>query len=228
MQPTGKVIVAATAKGGAGKTTSVACLACHWAAHGLRMALLDTDPSQTLARWHNKGNDLAALTLRSETDEHQIIPAINELTGSHDLVIVDCAGFSNQSMIFALGAADLVLVPAMTDEANIFEAAKMKRLVDSTSQLTRREIPVRAVLCRVKRSQVAEHARFQLRQLGVSPLSSQFNDRVAFQEASFYGTAPVNLAPSSAAAKDIRAVAEELEPVLWNVGIHDLRKVSAQ
>lgn len=211
----GKVVVAATAKGGAGKTTTVACLACYWAEHRRRVALIDTDPAQTLARWHNKGRDLAAMTLISETDEHAIIPAINRLVADHHVVLVDCAGFSNQAMIFALGRADLVLIPSMTDEANVFEAAKMKRLIDSTAQLTQRDIMVRSILCRVKRSQVAEHSRAQLKQLGVNPLNAQFHDRVAFQEASFYGTSPIALAPTGAAAEDIRSVAAELEPILW-------------
>lgn len=211
----GKVIVAATAKGGAGKTTCVSCLGSYWAANGRRVGLLDTDPNQTLARWHKKGGELANLTLRSETDEHAIIPAISDLSDTHDVVLVDCAGFSNQAMIFALGVANLVLVPAMTDEANIFEAVKMKRLVDSTSQMTRRTIDVRSVLCRVKRSQVADHSRTQLTAMGVPPLMARFNDRVAFQEASFYGSSPVTLAPNGPACEDIRAVATELEPLLW-------------
>lgn len=213
---TGKVIVAATAKGGAGKTTCVSCLGSYWAANGRAVGLLDTDPNQTLARWHKKGGELANMMLRSETDEHAIIPVINELSESHDVVLVDCAGFSNQAMIFALGVADLVLVPAMSDEANIFEAVKMKRLVDSTSQMTRRTIAVRSVLCRVKRSQVADHARKQLDTMGVPALMACFNDRVAFQEASFYGSSPVTLAPGGPAAGDISAVVAELEPLLWH------------
>lgn len=211
----GRVIVTATAKGGAGKTTCVSCLGSYWAANGRQVGLLDTDPNQTLARWHKKGGELANLTLRSETDEHAIIPAIDELSAAHDVVLVDCAGFSNQAMIFALGVADLVLIPAMTDEANIFEAAKMKRLVDSTSQMTRRTIAIRSILCRVKRSQVAEHSREQLKVMGVPPLMARFNDRVAFQEASFFGSSPVTLAPKGPASEDIKAVAEELEPLLW-------------
>lgn len=212
----GKVVVAATGKGGAGKSTTIACLATYWAAQGQKVALLDADPNQTLTRWHKKGRSLSELPLCTETDEHAIIPAIADLAAEHDLVLVDCAGFKNQAMIFAIGAADLVLIPSMTDEANVYEALRTRKLVESASQLSRRTIESRAVLCRVKRSQVAVHARKQLETLKVAPLEAQFNDRVAFQEATFYGTSPTVLAPSGAAAEDVAQVAREIETILWS------------
>ncbi len=177
--------------------------------------MLDADPNQTLTRWHAKGSDLSKMTLKTMIDEHEIIPTIAELSSRHDVVLVDCAGFGNQAMIFAIGAADLVIIPSMTDEANIFEALKTKRVVDSAAQLTRRAIASRAVLCRVKRSQVAVHARNQLETLKVDPLEAQFNDRVAFQEASFYGTSVITLAPGGGAAEDVAQVAREIEVLLW-------------
>ncbi|MEO5335734.1 MAG: ParA family protein [Magnetospirillum sp. WYHS-4] len=211
----GKVLVAATGKGGAGKSTAIACLATYWASEGHKVALVDADPNQTLTRWHKKGRELSGLTLCTETDEHAIIPAIVDLAAEHDLVLVDCAGFKNQAMIFAIGAADLVLIPAMTDEANVFEAMRTRKLVESASQLSRRAIDSRAVLCRVKRSQVAVHARKQLESLKVAPLTAQFNDRVIFQEATFYGTSPTVLAPKGAAAVDVAQVAHEIEAIFW-------------
>src|ERR1700692_2593572 len=106
-----KVLVAATAKGGAGKSTTIACLAIHWHKAGRKVALLDADPNRTLTRWHAKGSVLSEMILRAELDEHAIIPTIDELSPGSDIVLVDCAGFGNQAMIFAIGAADLVLIP---------------------------------------------------------------------------------------------------------------------
>src|SRR5580704_2576228 len=177
-----KVLVAATAKGGAGKSTAIACLAVHWHKAGRRVALLDADPNRTLTRWHAKGNVLSQMTLRTELDEHAIIGVIGELAEHHDLVLVDCAGFGNQAMVFAIGAADLVLIPVMTDEANVFEALRTWKIVESASLLTRRKIPAQTLLCRVKRSGIAAHARAQLVTLKAPPLEAQLNDRVLFQE----------------------------------------------
>src|SRR6266700_6723769 len=207
----GRVLVAATAKGGAGKSTTIACLAVHWHKSHRRVALLDSDPNRTLTRWHGKGDALSEMTLRTELDEHEIIAAIGELAQEHDLVLVDCAGFGNQAMVFAIGAADLVLIPAMTDEANLFEAARTHKLVASASQLTRRTIPAHTLLCRVKRSTIATHAREQLAALKTDPLTTQLSDRVIFQEATFHGSSPTVLAPSSTAAAEVALLAREVE-----------------
>lgn len=213
----GKVLVAATGKGGAGKTTSVACLAAYWQISGKTVALLDLDANQTLTRWHDKGDILSKITLRAELNEHAVIPTIAELTDKHDITLVDCAGFNNQSMIFAIGCADLVLIPVMADEANVFEAGRMCKIVESTAYLTKRSIDARTLLCRVKRAIVADHARSELKSLGARPLNCQLNDRVLFQEATFYGSSPTALEPNSAAARDIERLAREVESIIWDI-----------
>ena len=214
MADAAKVLVAATAKGGAGKSTAIACLAVHWHKAGRRVALLDADPNRTLTRWHAKGDVLSQMRLRTELDEHAIIGAIGELAEHHDLVLVDCAGFGNQAMVFAIGAADLVLIPAMTDEANVFEAARAHKLVASAAQLTRRAIAAHTFLSRAKRSAIATHARDQLVALKTDPLTAQLTDRVIFQEATFHGSSPTALAPSSTAAQEVALLAHELEWLL--------------
>lgn len=212
--PIAKVLVAATAKGGAGKSTTIACLAVYWHQCGRKVALVDADPNRTLTRWHGKGNVLSEMMLRTELDEHAIISTIRELARGNHLVLVDCAGFGNQAMVFAIGAADLVLIPAMTDEANVFEAARTTKIVEAAAQLTRRTIPAHTLLCRVKRSAVATHARAQLAALKTNPLSAQLSDRVLFQEATFHGASPTVLAPSSTAAAEVALLARELEWLL--------------
>jgi len=211
----GQVLVAATGKGGSGKSTVIACLAIHWRRAGRSVALVDADPNRTLTRWHAKGGALASMVLRAETDEHAIIPLIGELAAAHDLVLVDCAGFGNQAMVFAIGAADLVLIPVMTDEANVFEAMRTRKLVESASRLTRRAIPARTLMNRVKRATVSTHTHDQLVALGAEPLAQRLADRAIYQEASFHGSSPSDLDPASAAAQDIALLADELQRLDW-------------
>ncbi|MEO5375201.1 MAG: ParA family protein [Alphaproteobacteria bacterium] len=211
----GRVIAAASGKGGAGKSTTVACLATFWAAEGRKVALVDADPNHTLARWHARGSALGSLPLKVETDEHALVPTVAGLAADHDIVLIDCAGFNNQVMVFAIGSADLVVIPVMTDEASIFEALRTRKMVESASQLTRRTIRARTLLCRVKRSAVADHARAQLIAFQAEPLTGQLNDRVAFQEATFHGSSPAALLPGSSAARDVERVARELEADIW-------------
>ncbi|HLS69418.1 MAG TPA: ParA family protein [Kiloniellales bacterium] len=206
----GRVVVMASIKGGVGKSTLAASLAVHWLQAGRRVALLDTDPNATLTRWHGKASALAAATMRTELDEHSVLAHIEDLRQEHDVVIVDCAGFGNQAMVFAIGGADLVLIPVMADEASVYEAMRTRKVVESAAAMARRTIPAYTVLTRVKRTSVARHTRAQLEALGANPLQGQLGDRTIFQESSFHGSAPADLAPSSLAAQEVRALAQEL------------------
>jgi cellulose biosynthesis protein BcsQ len=47
---------------------------------------------------------------------------------SHDLVVIDTAGAASQATIFAIGCADLVLVPIAPSSADIVEAIKLPDL----------------------------------------------------------------------------------------------------
>lgn len=223
------ILVVATSKGGTGKTTLGVSLASYWRDVGKKIAILDTDPNQAMTRWASKGAEgFRDMPVRACSDEHAIIENVGELGADTDLVLVDTAGFGNQAMIYAVGVADLVLVPVMADEASLLEAAKMKKVIDSASILTRREIAFRTVLNRVKRmTTVVRHTERNLEQLGLRPASTRIGDRVVFQESSYHGDSPLSLSPGSAAATEVRKLAKELEPELFVTGVTELDRVSA-
>ena len=209
------VLVVATSKGGTGKTTIAASLAAYWRDAGKRVAMLDTDPNQAATRWIRKGESYRNVESQATSDEHAIIGAVQDLGERADVVIVDTAGFGNQSMVYAVGIADLVLIPVMADEASLFEATKMKKVIQSASALTRRDIAFRTVLNRVKRATVVRHTERQLAALGLNPLEAKIGDRAVFQEASYNGASPQELAPNTNASLEIRRLARELEPALF-------------
>jgi len=210
------ILVIATSKGGTGKTTIGAALASYWRDQGKTVAILDTDPNEAMARWARKsGTGFTGISVAANANEHEIIETVLAMGEEADIVIVDTAGFGNQAMVYAVGIADMVLIPVMPDEASLFEAAKMKQVVDSASKLTRRDIPFHTVLNRVKRmTTVVRHTERNLEQLGLRPLGARVGDRVIFQEASYHGASPLSLAPKNRAALEIRNLAREIEPVL--------------
>ena len=208
------VITVATIKGGSGKSTLVAGLASYWSSMGRKIALIDADPNGTLTRWCEKPNSLSSLPLSSNVDEYSMVPEINRYKAYRDFILIDCAGFASQSMIFALGASDAVLIPVMADEANIYEAVRTQRLVENAAAMAGKKPLALGVLNRVKRALVTEHSKEQLDQLGLPLLSATIGDRAIFQEASFHGSSPVELAPSSLAAMEVRAVANEVEGIV--------------
>lgn len=211
----GRVLLAATAKGGAGKSTVISCLGTWWHRAGRSVALVDADPNRTLTRWHAKASALTAIPLLSEASEERIISTIDKLAVTHDLVLVDCPGFSGQVTVSAVGVANCVLIPCMTDEASVFEALRMHRMVKHLAHRANRSISARTLLTRVKGAGVAQHCRRQLEAFEAQPLESKLSDRTVFQEATFYGSSPVLLEPKGLAAREIMALAAEIDRFAW-------------
>ena len=71
---------------------------------------------------------------------------VTELHEAHDVVVIDTAGAASQATIFAIGCADLVLVPIAPSSADIVEAIKTVNLIKSASQMMRRDVTMRVVL----------------------------------------------------------------------------------
>src|SRR4051812_38466491 len=96
-----KVLSVASTKGGAGKTTIVMALAGSLAAEGLRVAVVDADPTRAFVSWAEAVYEGAPITVRAEADETRLAEAIDELAEIADLVIVDTAGFGNRAALLA-------------------------------------------------------------------------------------------------------------------------------
>jgi chromosome partitioning protein len=103
----GSVIVVASSKGGCSKTTTVTALAVNLAAHGYKVAVCDSDPNQAFVRWYKTG-EAPTLSVSTELDHNEIVGHLLRLGKKHDVVLCDTGGWSNQTQVFAMGAADLV------------------------------------------------------------------------------------------------------------------------
>ena len=135
MADSGSILIVASSKGGVGKTTISICLAVNLAALGYRVAGVDADRNQAFANWH-KTADSPPLTCFTCIDHNEIVGHCMTAAESADIVLVDTAGFENQTAIFAMGAADLVLIPVMPDRNSVLEAGKTAKQVASVSKAT--------------------------------------------------------------------------------------------
>lgn len=186
------IITIATSKGGAGKTTLAQLLAGTIAKHGHRVAAIDADYNHSLADWANTFRP-ANITIRHELDEKKIIPLAEELSDSHDLLIIDTAGAATQATVFAIGCADLVLIPCQLSSADVVEAVKTKQLVDSAAAMTKSTIPARAVLTDYQpRTVIAGHVEAELAACGLEQMNTRLHRLVAFKEMTFSGDVPTD------------------------------------
>lgn len=186
----GSIIVVASWKGGVGKTNLTTALAVNLAAQGYSVAVVDSDPNQAFAVWH-KSADAPPMTVSSCIDHNEIVARAMEQGEAHDVTLLDTAGFANQAAVFAMGVADLVLIPVMPDRNSVLEARKTAKQVESISKIARRTIPHRVLLTRWNPKGLSERATLEdLAEAGLQPLPSYLSDLVAFQKATFSGVMP--------------------------------------
>lgn len=184
------IITIATSKGGAGKTTLAQIITGSVSGAGHSVAAIDADLNHSLQDWVTRFDHRHIVT-HHELNESKIVPLVEELQAQHDLVVIDTAGAATQATVFAIGCADLVLIPCQLSSADVVEAAKTKRMVDSAAALTRQTIPHRVVLTDYQpKTVVAQHVESELAELGLDTLPTKLHRLVAFKEMTFTGEVP--------------------------------------
>lgn len=198
------VIAVAQRKGGAGKSTIAATLATTLAAAGRRVALLDTDPQATLARWHAERQaalDRAA-ALAFDAPSGWRVPAALERLRGQEVVILDTPPHAETDARIAVRAADLVLVPLQPSPADLWA-------VEGTLALAAAEKrPAVLLLNRVPaQGRLAEEIAAEIRRRGLPLLDVCLGNRTPFAVAFQQGLGVVEAAPRSRAAEEAKALA---------------------
>lgn len=184
------IITVATSKGGAGKTTVAQLIAGRVAEKGYRVAVIDADYNHSLSDWLRRF-EIYPITVETELDETKIIPLAERLAETHDLVVIDTAGAATQATVFAIGCADLVLIPCQLSSADIVEASKTHQLVQSAASMTRQEIVTRVVLTDYQpKTIIAGHVEEELEAFGLQVLPTRLYRLVAYKEMTFSGRLP--------------------------------------
>ena len=202
------IITIASSKGGAGKTTIARLLLGHAVRNGVTAAAVDSDLNHSLTDWINQHHP--SFEVRAEIDETRIVPMVSRLHEQHDMVVIDTAGAATQATVFAIGCADLVLVPLKLSAADVTEAMRSMALVKSASTMMGREVVARVVLTGFKpRTSVATHVEQEIVNAGLPDIKTRLHDLVAFEEMTFNGIVPA-IGPAGAQAEALFAEAMTL------------------
>ena len=204
------VITIASSKGGSGKTTLCQLLAGSLAG-GVRLVVLDADPSQALSRWATSAYEGPVVPRATMTVSARLAHLIAAKAEVADLVIIDTAGFGNRAASVAMTSADAVFVPTLSSEADVTEAEKTIKLVAGLARAARRDIPARVLFNRVRKTTLARHAAKEVQSAGLARLTTTLSDLVAYGEMTYSGRVPT----SGAAASEIEALIKEMHELGW-------------
>lgn len=200
------VITVAQQKGGAGKTMLAANLAAAYAPHR-RTAMLDIDPQHTLARW---------ATLRHAHPTVPVIPCsdvsgwrlgveLDRLMRSYDLVVIDSPPQIDNEARRAIRAARLVLVPVQPSAPDRWAAIGTLALAAAE----KRQAAI--VLNRAPTSAGPRvKALGEAGAVGHTLIAASLGNRAGFAQAFAQGLGVVEAAPRSAAAAEMRSLAERV------------------
>lgn len=205
---TATVITIAQQKGGAGKTTLAIHLALAWAVSGRRVAIIDIDPQASVSTWfrvrHERNEAGEAPIEAVAVGGWRVAGEVERQARNHDIVLVDSPPHAETEARIAVRAGRLVLVPVQPSPMD-FWATK------PTLDLARAEkVPALLVLNRVPaRANLTGAMLEAFRSLDVPLADAQIGNRVALAAALNAGQGILEYDPSSIAAAEITALAEE-------------------
>lgn len=199
------IIVLASSKGGVGKTTIAMALAHVFANSKATTTLIDADPNAPMKAWADKSDQLPPnLSLITGVGEDDMVETIDKAAETSAFVIIDLEGSANLAMAYALGRADLALIPIQGSQLDANEAGKVVRLIERQENHLKRAIPRAGIISRAPfiQPRTAKHIRTLIEQLGVQILEKQLHERDAFRAIFTYGGSLYDLTPEEVANPD--------------------------
>jgi chromosome partitioning protein len=208
----GSIITVATMKGGSGKSTVASCLAVHWHLNGRHPTIIDADPQRSIARLATRERALGGVTVVEDTTEYACETA-RRLAATGTPVIIDTPGFRSVTTLACIATTDFLLVPVKPSPLDV---DRMLDTLDLFIGGVKGKRPLfRCLLTQTTReSVIAKHIRSELAEAGLLLLESEMTNRVIYPEAALWGATPSLIESAGPAARDIAAIADEVDGIL--------------
>lgn len=212
-------------KGGVGKTTAATLLATQLA-RKTRVVMIDADPNRPIEAWASLRGAPDNIEVVTGITQDNILDKIDEAAREATFVIVDCEGTASLTVAYAVGAADLVIVPTQGSQLDASQAARALALVKNQERQARRPIAHAVLLTRTNpaiRPRTLGSIQDQLRERGVGMFETQLNEREAFRAMFSFGgsleTLQADQVPNiEKAVVNARAFAAEVVELLKRAG----------
>jgi len=204
------IIAFLSQKGGAGKTTIATCVARELVIQGFDTVLVDADSQGSARDW------------RAATDQETVaVVGMDRPTLDKDLkilnpagnrwIIIDGAGRSEPMTASAIRAADVVIIPVHPSPYDIWAANDIVDLVKSRQTVTDGKPKAAFLISKmVKRARLTGEMNEALAEFGIPVFEACTTQRQAYPTAAAQGLTPSDTEPDGEAAKEIRAIVQEL------------------
>lgn len=188
------VIVFASSKGGAGKTTACITLAGELAlqgkSQGIQISLIDVDPNQHSAKWALKDGCPENINLIQNSNEERILDDIDDAKETSGFVLVDLEGTASMAVAHAISRADLVIALCQGAQDDADEAAKTIKLIKRQSRALQRDIPFSVLFTRTNPAIIPRTLKAIVNDFlnaGIDVFESSLVDREAFRAVRSFG-----------------------------------------
>jgi chromosome partitioning protein len=191
-------------KGGVGKTTSATLLATELARKA-RVTVIDADPNKPIEAWAKLAGKPESLSVVSNVTQDTIIEQIEEAAKETEFVVVDCEGTASLTVAYAIGQADLVIIPLGGSQLDAKQASRALRLVEAQEKQGRRKIPHAVVFTRTSpaiRPRTLAHIETEMAERGVRIFNEQLHERESFRAMFSFGGTLEGLDPTKVPSVD--------------------------
>lgn len=207
------IITVASTKGGVGKSTIAVNLAVEASRDGKRVLLVDSDVqgSSINFRAAREKDDIQAMSIITST-LHRDLQAFQNFT----TIIVDVGGRDTGVFRSALLAADIVIIPVLPSQYDIWAAADNVENVRAAAVV--KDFRPRFLFNQViANTRVSGEALAALTEIigenGIKLLDTQLYQRVAYKTSISRGLGVSEFEPAGKAASEIHALYEEIKGV---------------
>lgn len=206
------IIALLNQKGGVGKTTLATHIAGELALRGSTVILLDADPQGSALDWAQRRAQrglprlFGAVGLARET-LHQEAP---QLAQRADHVIIDGPPRIAALARSALMAADRVLIPVQPSPFDLWASAEMVGLLQEAQVFRPALRAAFAINRRVSTTIIGREVRQALADQPLPALQAEVRQRIVFADSAAGGQLASELAPDSAASREVRCLVDEL------------------
>jgi chromosome partitioning protein len=216
------IITFASSKGGVGKSTSCVALAGAFGKVGQRVHIVDLDNNRTVSRWLADDQTRPACISVSAPDPQTLTEHLQEAARHYapDKIFIDVAGNYERALTVAIARAHLTLIPASTTEADIFEAARIARHIQTIYAAFGRTPLYRLLVTRI--SHLVTHAQAhgfkEISRLRLPIFKAFIAHRAAYEEIGLSGLPPhfadTERATTAKAVSELNQIRDEIEALL--------------